>query len=188
MKRRRGTIRASRRDTSSYAALNRTQKVMPKTLAERAQSLLAAWDAGLLTDEQIVAWADSNVAAIDALDIPVWLSDLSIYGPARCWQFSESDFLPRQCLGYPERFAIRASRLNLQDSAAIREFVLWVSDACHGQDIDACGVRFGYNVDHLLNDCNQIGHAMQYVRQEVPKLLEECRSLAHAIIDLSVDQ
>lgn len=154
--------------------------------SDRAQTLLAAWQAGLVSSADIVAWADAAILkARSSSDLPVWLLDLSQYGPEKCFMRPEKELLPRRFLGFAEVFACRVARLDIADDQAVRDFVRWIASASLGKDLEKPEVALGYQVDQLWGDCERPDLAIDLLRKELPAFVAKSRELAATILDLS---
>ena len=91
--------------------------------SDRAQTLLAAWQAGFVSSADIVAWADAQILKTnDSSDLPAWLLDLSQDGPETSVMRPESEFLPRRFFGFAELFACRVARLDIADDQVVLDF------------------------------------------------------------------
>jgi hypothetical protein len=141
------------------------------------ENTLALWVSGLLSSEEVVAWAGRQIARLD--EPPMELFDLVSDGPEKCLKRAQIDFPPRPyCLPYAHAFSVRAVSLDLASEESVLAFADWAARSCMGEDLSNPFVRLGYRLDHLLNDCNDPIGATAFVRTELPSLLEYCNSLA----------
>lgn len=141
------------------------------------EDTLSLWVSGLLTAQEVVGWANGEIARIDVP--PSELIDLSMDGPEVCLKRAQSEFPPRvRQLSYADEFALRAARLDLMADEAVHSFAEWASRRCLGEDLADPWVRLGYELDHLLCDCQDYSAAAERVRAELPALLPRCRQTA----------
>ena len=134
------------------------------------ERVIALWRIEILSEEEVVAWADREVLRSECA--PQELMDLSLYGPAKCTKMPEFEFpVGSVALPYATEFALRASALPLSSAERLVGFCQWCARAAMGEDLQCPEVSFGYKVDHLLYDCGLEDEAMQYARSELPKLL-----------------
>jgi hypothetical protein len=151
---------------------------------DRRNEVIAAWEAGFLTDRQVADWAERLLLAIeDAAAIPPWLLDLVERGAAACIELP--GWYPEP-LSYLDQFAVRASRLQLEITADVEEFARWASRYAISEDLALPEVHFGYVLDHLLDDCRRMDLAVEHVRKELPPMLEACRVRAMRVLSLAV--
>ncbi len=138
---------------------------------------LDLWVSGLLTTQEVTEWAGREIARLD--EPPAELVDLAIDGPEVCLKRAECDFPPRATkLRYVDEFAVRAVALDLSVTEAVRKFADWASRACMGEDFSDSLVALGYQLDHLINDCQDEGAARDLLRAELPNLLPRCLRMA----------
>ena len=141
------------------------------------EKTLALWTAGFLSSDQVTEWAGRQIAELD--EPPYELIELTCYGPDHCLKQSAADFSPRPSpMTYEEGFCLRAVASNLQDDAAVASFAYWATTNCIGEDLDRPYVVLGYQLDHLLNDNQDLSGAIALVRSELPKLLPGCTQIA----------
>lgn len=149
-------------------------------LTDRANLMLDAWDDGLVTDEAVRSWAGTELLAItDNKEVPTWLLDLVQYGPQ---SLADVGLDWRRSSGFNVRFAMRATRLDLQDRSGVEGFVLWLCREAMGQDLSDPEVMLGYQVDHCLDDLGSVELAVECVRGELPGLLDRCRATLEAVL------
>jgi hypothetical protein len=152
-------------------------------LIDRANLMLDAWDDGLITDEAVRSWAGTELLAIvDSRQVPVWLLDLVQYGPHA---LTDVGLEWRRASGFGLRFALRATRLDLQERSEVEAFVRWLGRAAMGQELSDPEVRLGYQVEHCLDDLGRIDLAVECVRNELPALVERCRATIAASLGQS---
>ncbi len=138
---------------------------------------LDLWVSGLLTAQDVTEWAGREIARLD--DPPAELIELAINGPEVCLKRAQCDFPPRAMkLRYVDEFAVRAVALDLSAPEAVRAFADWASCSCMGEDLSDPMVVLGYQLDHLLCDCQDEDSAEQLLRAHLPDLLPRCRRAA----------
>jgi hypothetical protein len=153
---------------------------------ERAQSILAAWKAGLLSSSDVVAWADQKITDTEeTAALPSWLLDLALHGPEKCWLLPEAEFVARTHLDFPILFACRVARLDMGDTRKVEEFARWIARSSLGEDHTMPEVMLGYQVDHLWRDCDRMDLAVDLLRAELPVFASKSREIAATILDLS---
>jgi len=141
------------------------------------EDTLGLWVSGLLTTGQVSDWAGSEIARLD--QPPPELIDLVMDGPEACLKRAQADFPPRATrLPYVDEFALRAIALDLAADDAVQSFADWASRRCLGGDLKEPLVLFGYQLDHLLCDCQDTDGAAALIRDELPPLLDRCRQMA----------
>jgi hypothetical protein len=138
---------------------------------------LDLWVSGLLTAQDVTEWAGREIARLG--DPPAELIDLAIDGPEVCLKRAECDFPPRATkLRYVDEFAVRAVALGLSDAEAVRAFAHWASRSCMGEDLSDPLVVLGYQLDHLICDCQDERAAEELLRADLPNLLARCSRMA----------
>ena len=138
---------------------------------------LDLWASGLLTAQDVTEWAGREIGRLN--DPPADLIDLAIDGPEVCLKRAQCDFPPRASkLRYVDEFAVRAVALDLSAPEAIRTFADWASRSCMGEDMSEPFVALGYQLDHLICDCQDGDAAEQLLRADLPDLLPRCWRLA----------
>jgi len=141
------------------------------------QDTLDLWVSGLLTAQDVTEWAGREIARLD--DPPAELIDLAIYGPEVCLKRAQSDFLPRASkLRYVDEFAVRAVAVDLSAADAVHRFADWAARSCMGEDLSDPFVTLGYQLDHLLCDCQDTDAAEELLRTGLPDLLPRCLRIA----------
>ncbi|MBV8633099.1 MAG: hypothetical protein JO002_01290 [Burkholderiaceae bacterium] len=146
--------------------------------------LLALWRIGVVSDSEVEAWVNSELAHSD--NPSEALLDLACHGPAICMSWAEHVFPIRPFkLRYQDEFALRALVLNLNVDEELGRFASWVVDACRYEDRKDELVRFGYELDALfLEYCDESG-AVAQLRQHLPvlkpRLLDSARALAELV-------
>jgi hypothetical protein len=134
------------------------------------ERVVALWKAGLITSGTVVAWADHEILRCESPSQE--LLDLSVEGPDRFVRQPEFDFSAgRVTLPYATEFALRASAVQLTSDEPVLSFCRWCARFAMGEDLQLPAVAFGYQVEHLLYDCDDPQAAVQYARIEFPKLL-----------------
>jgi hypothetical protein len=138
--------------------------------------VLALWRVGLLTDAEVVIWADRTIMSSDEVGEAV--AELSLKGPRRYWELPRADFPHPDPLSFLEEFSLRVVAINISSILEQRSFVEWLSRACMGQDLGVPEVKFGYHVEHLWGDCDDMQAATALVRQRLPEFLPSCQERA----------
>ncbi|MDH5674318.1 MAG: hypothetical protein OEZ06_19490 [Myxococcales bacterium] len=151
---------------------------MASPLEIRAQDVLRAWAHGLVTADAVVSWADSTITESDAPGaLPDWLYSLSAKGPERCQDLPYSEFaFEWPASDFREDFLVALSKTDLRSRPDLEGFIR-VAMQCMGEDLDAPEVRFGYQLDHLVCDCQDMEGALEYAREELPKFVPQARAL-----------
>jgi hypothetical protein len=143
-------------------------------LTDRANFMLDAWEDRLIIADEIRSWAETELLAIaDVASVPSWLLDLVQHGPQAV---ADTSHEWRRRPGFEVRFALRATRLNLDDRPSVEGFARWLRGAALGGDLAHPEVQLGYEVDHYLDDLGNLDLAVQCVREGLPTLLERCRA------------
>jgi hypothetical protein len=149
------------------------------------EQTLALWVTSLMTSDEVIQWASKEVARLD--QPPMELFDLVSDGPERCLKRSTSDFAPRPThLSFVEEFAVRACALSFDSDEAVLKFADWASRRCMGEDLSNQMVKFGYHLDHLLDDCQDQPAAKALVREELPALIPQCNPIAAPFLQTEV--
>ena len=139
------------------------------------RSVLSLWMSEVISSEDVVTWADRMILAIDEpLEA---LFDLS-RGPGEYMRIPASEVPKPERLSFLDEFAIRASALNPSVSSELERFIDWASQACLGEDLNACEVHFSYGLFFLYIEGDDVEGAKIHVRNALPELLETCRDRA----------
>ncbi len=142
------------------------------------QTTLALWIDGILTDEQVVQWADREILSNDITDDQV--IELSLNGPCKFLNRAQLLFevYPPQ-LRWSERFSLRAVKVDLSSDDSVKKFRDWVLNTIFSDFAslteDGAFYSFGLMIDHLLNDCYDEDKANDSIRENLPLLLPECK-------------
>lgn len=150
-------------------------------LIDDARQLLSVWRERLVSDEIVVAWADAAIESLAAEDLPAWLHDLSLRGPAKCMAGPSSDFIDVPDLSFQFEFAVRAEVLDRDGYAHIPAFVHWISRACIGQDLSIPEVYFGHSIDDVWTGNDRTELAEELVRRGLPRLLASLAPLPEVL-------
>lgn len=144
------------------------------------EQTLTLWAAGFLSHGEVVAWADREIARLDAPPYP--LIQLAFDGPEACAgaPHPEPPFdVPP--MPFDDLFAWRVVTLDVEDSAALTAFAHWLCRAWIGEeDVDPAFFRLAAEVDHLIDDCGNLPAALERLRRDLPALTQRCRQLAAA--------
>ncbi|WP_124461254.1 hypothetical protein [Variovorax sp. KBW07] len=146
------------------------------------ENMLGLWASGLRSSEAVVEWAGVAIARSDGFRQELF--DLVTYGPERCLKWAQYDFPPRPTpMSYLQQFCVRAVEAELGSPVSALAFANWASRSCMGEDLSEPVVSFGYQIDHLLFDCEDEEAALAFVRSELPAMLPRCRALAVPFLD-----
>jgi len=146
------------------------------------ERVLTLWEIGVLSSDDVIAWADSQIVA--SVNPESILFDLSLYGPEVCLKKPMGEFpADPQRLSFIEEFSVRALVADLSSDETLLQFAKRVASSAIGEDLDEPFVRFGYQLDHLINDCDNTPAAIQLVRDELPSMLSRCQSIAAGFLD-----
>ena len=141
--------------------------------------LLAWWQLDVVTDEQVVGWADQAISQAKE-ETPVWLFDLSTMGPKEYLKARDVDDPGADELTFESTFGVMVEKTSLDDHEAISHFQSWVMQAAMGEDFEIPGVREAYTIDHLYNDCGLEEEAYQKTLQ----LLRVHKPMCHSVRDM----
>jgi len=145
------------------------------------ESTLALWISGYLSSAQVVEWATEELEKLD--NPPLELIDLITDGPERCLKRPAYEFQARpENLTYVQQFALRAVRTRLDVDASVLKLAGWAARNCLGREFELPSVSFGYQVDHLLDDCRDEQATLDFVREELPSLLPECEEVVRELL------
>jgi hypothetical protein len=134
--------------------------------------ILALWEAGLKSDQEVKDWASDRLALEANPDAD--LIELAIYGPRDCLKRSSVDFKLRAVpLSFGEEFRIRADRLSIENDADADRFCSWVVSRCIAEDLADPIVKFSYLLDHLISDCFDPKAARDRLRAELASVLSQ---------------
>ncbi len=146
------------------------------------ENMLGLWASGLRSSEALVEWAGVAIARTD--EFRQELFDLVTYGPEQCLKWAQHDFPPRPTpMSYLQQFCVRAIETELDSTASALAFASWAARFCMGEDLSEPAVSFGYQIDHLLFDCEDEEAAIAFVRSELPAMLPRCRAVAVPFLD-----
>lgn len=147
------------------------------------QRILALWKIDMLSTEFVISWADNELLQADNPSKD--LIALSLDGPEKCLKLPIDDFPSHPVrLTFLEEFSIRAIATNLQSDSSTLIFAKWVSRYAMGENLEDPAVMLGYQVDHLLNDCENSKSAIQFVIAELSPMLPRCKAIASSFLDL----
>ncbi len=153
-------------------------------LLDERNRVLSVWAAGFLSDEQVSGWAERVLMShADPAQIPTWLLELVEHGPGPCFELEGFGRPPK--LDFPSQFSLHAVELDLASDDAVSAFARWAAGNCLGEDLENPVVRFGYYLDHLIDDCGRLDWAVAQVREDLPGMLPACRARASLLLDLS---
>jgi len=136
----------------------------------------------MVSTDFVTSWADSELLQSDNPSKD--LIALSLDGPEKCLKLPIDEFPSHPIrLTFIEEFSLRVLRTNLHSVNSILVFAKLVSRHAMGEDLEDPAVMFGYQVDHLLNDCENSKGAIQFVIAELPTLLPRCEAIASPFLD-----
>jgi len=147
------------------------------------ENVMGFWKEGILTEAEVIIWADQQILKED--DPSEAMMDLSLKGPAFCSKRPSYEFPAARNFSFSEAFALRASKLDVENITEVERFIVWLSRACLGEDLATPEVTFGYNVEHYTFACNDWPLAIEYLKDNIQELLPKCRKLA---ISLGVER
>lgn len=147
------------------------------------ERVIALWRLKFLTDEDVIAWADSEILLSE--NPPQELFDLSLEGPGRCVRRAEFEFPAGPVkLPYATEFALRASAVSLESKDQVLSFIHWCAQSAMGEELELPEVAFGYQVEHLLCDCDKPNEAVRYAQAELPKLLPSLAAVVAPFLEV----
>jgi hypothetical protein len=147
------------------------------------ERVVALWKLGLITPDQVIAWADREMLQCESPSQEVL--DLSLEGPARCVHKPEFEFPAGPIiLPYATEFALRSAAADLSSDNSLLEFCRWCARAAMGEELQLPEVAFGFQVEHLLYHCEDTQGAMQYARVELPKLFPGFAAVVASFLDV----
>ena len=135
-------------------------------------TIIGIWKEGLLSDEEVVVWADEWILESEYPEEE--MIELSLKGPKACSKKPSYEFPSSRDFSFSERFALRAVNIDLDSNTDIDAFISWLTRACTGEDIDLPEVMLGYHVDHYAWDCDDMPHAVRHLKKEMAALLPKC--------------
>ena len=136
----------------------------------QASELLAYWENRCVGDQVITKWADERIAELDAVDLPNWLMELSMKGPAKYLKEVDSGDPRPLNLGFGDLFAPMVETTDPDDHLSLLRFTRWIMCACMGEDLDDPRVALGYQIDHEWCDNRNESGAMAMAREAIAKL------------------
>ena len=128
-----------------------------------------------MTADELVAWADAQIAHCDVRAMPTWLIELSLRGPVACFKDPTLEFPQPVELSFSDRFAVRVVALNANRDADVEQFVRWAARTAMGEDLQLPEVEFSYGIEHLAFDCDAMDRAVDEVRKALPALRERMK-------------
>ena len=138
---------------------------------------LTLWDIGLVSEADLVAWADAQI--LEQENPSDEFFEISLHGPAWCLKWEARELMTRPVqLTFLEEFSLRACALNLASDPSATRFVDWASRFCMGEELKQPEVSLGYHLDHLSADCGDMPAAIRLLREKLPALMPHCRSVA----------
>jgi hypothetical protein len=149
---------------------------------------LTLWEIGLVSETAVVAWADAQILAIEHPSDE--LIELSASGIKLC--LSRNSIESRSIiLTFIEQFSLKAHLLDLSCDRSVEQFITWISRNCNGEDTKHPEVLLSYHLDHLYCDCDDLSAAVRLLRDQLPRLLPDCSTIALEFLgqvpDLMID-
>ncbi|MFS1422202.1 hypothetical protein [Shewanella sp. 10N.286.48.B5] len=146
---------------------------------ELIPAIMAIYQEGFLKDEEVVSWADKKIMA-EAEPFDFYYM-LSLKGPKYCLAKPSHEFPLPKSLTYSERFALRASALDMTSKAECENFRRWVASASLGEDLEKPEVIFGYYIDEDFFCTDNHVKGLAYFNKELPQLITQTKHLAEAL-------
>jgi hypothetical protein len=144
---------------------------------------LTLWSVGLATHEAIVSWADSEISLAESPSSE--LIELSLEGPAKCIMQAEYSFPFRPAtLSFEQEFGLRGMFVDISSDRSVQSFAEWASRCCMGHDLKSPVVSFGYELDHLLTDCDSPAMAAVAVKARISELVKLTSASAQKLLAL----
>ncbi|RBO82655.1 hypothetical protein [Marinomonas aquiplantarum] len=153
----------------------RTIEISMKKMSH-IENVMGLWKEGFLTNEDVIAWADQQILIED--EPSEALMDLSVKGPEFCSKKPWYEFPSAKTFSFSESFALRASKLDIENNTEIECFIEWLIDASMCEDLELPEVSFGYNVDHYAWNFQL---AIKYFKENIQELLPNCRDRANSL-------
>jgi hypothetical protein len=130
---------------------------------------LTLWEKGFISDDTVIDWAYSEIIKADVPSLE--MIDLALYGPLPCVRQSRHDFPSKPFeLSYQDEFVLRTMRCDFASNEDVFQFVTWVSRYSLGEDFSCELVAFGYQLDHLISDCDNMPAAMSWARENISQV------------------
>ncbi|EDY85239.1 hypothetical protein VDG1235_4874 [Verrucomicrobiia bacterium DG1235] len=140
----------------------------------RIPTAIALWQLKLLTSEEVVTWADQQILADDRSSEE--MIDLSTRGPEECSMLQAHQFPPAREFTFEELCLLKLGTIKLENRKEKEVFIDWISRACIGKNLKDRFVSFGYQLDHLVDDCRDMDAAIRLFESELPGLISEASS------------
>jgi len=155
-------------------------------LIDDARWILAAWRDRLLDDDDVRAWTHEVVDSteVDA-DMPEWLLDLCTLGATACMSKPSADFVYVPFLEFRSAFSLHVQACNFRDRTEVDALVVWICQACIGEDLDQPEVKLGYLLDHDLTDCGRPDWARDALVEALPALLPRLAPVPETVLRLA---
>ncbi len=142
--------------------------------------VLGLWRKGIWTDADVIKWADSIIESQN--DPEYGYIALSTKGPEALLKISD-DSIPRPIdLSYIETFAFRAIYVDAENEQSLYGFMKWLVSCCAGEDLSNYYVELAYQLDHLIDDCDDVESAMRMLKEEWGQILELSDEITKPII------
>jgi hypothetical protein len=137
-------------------------------MLDQISIVMGLWQEGIMSNRDVVDWADMKITEAD---IPCYeLIDLSLRGPEKCFKEKRDGFPDPKIFSYKERLSLQIRFSDLDSINDLKKLIIWVSINCIGEDLDEPEVKFGYQIDHLYVDCNDMDGAVKLFKSEYQSL------------------
>ena len=143
------------------------------------ETIIALYQEGYLTDKDVIDWADDKI--LKEQEPFDYFYVLSLKGPRYCSSLPSTDFPSAKPLTYSERFALRATKLDLESEDDCEHFREWLASASLGEDLGLPEVMFGYHIDEDFYCTDNRSGGLKYFNEEMPKLINKTKHLAEAL-------
>lgn len=153
------------------------RKDPPMSLADRLSIVLALWEEHVLSDADVVAWADQRIAEAETSSYPEWLLALSLHGVVRCSKDPRLVLPQPRELSFTEHFAVRAATLDLGDTVQVDSFARWAARRAMGEDLSLPEVILSYTLEDLVGR-ERIDEARDLLRKDLPPMLPRLQERA----------
>ena len=134
-----------------------------------------------MSEREVIAWADEKILSMDSPSHD--LIELSLHGPSKCLERKRPayKFSARPAkLSYSQRFALRASSLDISSDTAVMDFVIWICNNIYGPDLNynLREVELSIYVEDLVSEYGKMDEAIKEVRKDMPALMDRCKTIS----------
>ncbi|MGF1868317.1 hypothetical protein L4D15_24250 [Enterovibrio norvegicus] len=141
--------------------------------------IISLYQEGYLTDKEVVDWADDKI--LKEQEPFEYFCMLSLKGPKYCSSLPATDFPSAKQLTFSERFALRATKLNLESEEDCEHFREWLASTSLGENLALPEVMFGYHIDEDFYCTDNRSRGLKYFNEQMPKLISTTKHLAEAL-------